>query len=248
MIGRRYSGRMGTPAPSNGRILFVEDEKSISQPFADALRRAGYEPMVTTTGAEALELADDTDPDLVLLDLGLPDADGRDVCRELRRRSDVPIVMLTARGTEMDRIVGLELGADDYVVKPFSASEVISRIRAVLRRSTPRPKGEEPVIAISELELDPGARIARLAGEELQLSRKEFDLLAELARNGGQVVTREDLMSRVWDVNWFGSTKTLDVHIGWLRRKLGDDPGSPRYIETVRGVGFRFAAPEVEAP
>ena len=156
--------------------------------------------------------------------------------------------MLTARGTEMDRIVGLELGADDYVVKPFSASEVISRIRAVLRRSAPRQKGEEPVIEIGELELDPGARIARLAGEELQLSRKEFDLLAELARNAGQVVTREDLMSRVWDVNWFGSTKTLDVHIGWLRRKLGDDPGSPRYIETVRGVGFRFASPEVEAP
>ena len=239
---------MGAPAPSNGRILFVEDEESISQPFADALRRAGYEPLVTTTGAEALELVEDSEPDLVLLDLGLPDADGRDVCRELRRRSDVPIVMLTARGTETDRIVGLELGADDYVVKPFSAREVISRIRAVLRRSAPRPKGEEPVIAIGELELDPGARIARLAGEELQLSRKEFDLLAELARNGGQVVTREDLMSRVWDVNWFGSTKTLDVHIGWLRRKLGDDPSHPRYIETVRGVGFRFASPEVETP
>jgi two-component system response regulator RegX3 len=239
---------MGAPAPSNGRILFVEDEESISQPFADALRRAGYEPLVTATGAEALELVEDSEPDLVLLDLGLPDADGRDVCRELRRRSDVPIVMLTARGTEMDRIVGLELGADDYVVKPFSAREVISRIRAVLRRSAPRPQGEEPVIAIGELELDPGARIARLAGEELQLSRKEFDLLAELARNAGQVVTREDLMSRVWDVNWFGSTKTLDVHIGWLRRKLGDDPTHPRYIETVRGVGFRFASPEVETP
>ncbi len=239
---------MDAAAASNRRILFVEDEESISQPFADALRRAGFEPTVTTTAAEALALAEGTDPDLVLLDLGLPDADGRDVCRELRRRSDVPIVMLTARGTEMDRIVGLELGADDYVVKPFSASEVISRIRAVLRRSAPRPKGEEPVIAIGELELDSGARIARLAGGELQLSRKEFDLLAELARNAGQVVTREDLMSRVWDVNWFGSTKTLDVHIGWLRRKLGDDPSSPRYIETVRGVGFRFASPEVEAP
>jgi DNA-binding response OmpR family regulator len=237
------------PAPaSNGRILFVEDEESISQPFADALRKAGFEPLLTKTGAEALELAEHSEPDLVLLDLGLPDADGRDVCRELRRRSDVPIVMLTARGTEMDRIVGLELGADDYVVKPFSAREVISRIRAVLRRSTPKPKGSEPVISVGKLEVDPGARIARLAGEELQLSRKEFDLLAELTRNAGQVVSREDLMSRVWDVNWFGSTKTLDVHIGWLRRKLGDVPSKPSFIETVRGVGFRFASPEVEKP
>ncbi len=239
---------MDPAAASNGRILFVEDEESISQPFSDALRRAGFEPLLTTTGAEAIELAERSQPDLVLLDLGLPDADGRDVCRELRRRSDVPIVMLTARGTEMDRIVGLELGADDYVVKPFSAREVISRIRAVLRRSTPKPKGSEPAISIGELEVDPGARIARLAGQELQLSRKEFDLLAELARNAGQVVSREDLMSRVWDVNWFGSTKTLDVHIGWLRRKLGDDPSKPRFIETVRGVGFRFASPEVEEP
>ena len=185
-----------------------------------------------------------------MLDLSLPDGDGRDVCRELRRRSDVPIVMLTARGTEMDRIVGLELGADDYVVKPFSAREVISRIRAVLRRSAPRDGAgaEENALRIGELELDPRRRAAQLDGEELELSRKEFDLLAELTRNAGRVVKREELMSKVWDVNWFGSTKTLDVHIGWLRRKLGDDPADPRYIETVRGVGFRFAAPEVEEP
>jgi two-component system, OmpR family, response regulator RegX3 len=233
-----------------GRILVVEDEESISQPFAEALRRAGFEPLVTGTAAGALRLAADAEPDLVMLDLSLPDGDGRDVCRELRRRSDVPIVMLTARGTEMDRIVGLELGADDYVVKPFSAREVISRIRAVLRRSAPRDGagGEEGPIGIGELELDPAARTVRLAGEELDLSRKEFDLLAELMRNAGRVVKREDLMSKVWDVNWFGSTKTLDVHVGWLRRKLGDDPNQPRYIETVRGVGFRFAAPEVEEP
>jgi len=184
-----------------------------------------------------------------MLDLTLPDGDGRVVCRELRRRSDVPIVMLTARGTETDKIVGLELGADDYVVKPFSAREVISRIRAVLRRSTRSDDaaGVEPV-RIGELELDPAARIARLGGEELELSRKEFDLLAELMRHAGHVVKREDLMSKVWDMNWFGSTKTLDVHIGWLRRKLGDDPSRPIYIETVRGVGFRFAAAEVREP
>jgi DNA-binding response OmpR family regulator len=236
-----------TPAPG-GRILVVEDEDSISEPFAEALSRAGFEPLVTRTAAGALELAREAEPDLVMLDLSLPDGDGRDVCRELRRDSDVPIVMLTARGTEMDRIVGLELGADDYVVKPFSAREVISRIRAVLRRSAPReaaPADEKP-IRIGDLELDPAARAARLGDEQLELSRKEFDLLAELMRNAGRVVSREDLMSKVWDVNWFGSTKTLDVHIGWLRRKLGDDPGDPRFIETVRGVGFRFAAPEVE--
>jgi len=236
---------MASQQAPGGRILVVEDEDSISEPFAEALRRAGFEPVVTRTAAGALELAVAVEPDLVMLDLNLPDGDGRDVCRELRRHSNVPIVILTARGTEMDKIVGLELGADDYVVKPFSAREVISRIRAVLRRSGSRNGGEpEGPLCVGELELDPGARTARLAGEELDLSRKEFDLLAELMRNAGRVVKREDLMSKVWDVNWFGSTKTLDVHIGWLRRKLDDDPNDPRYIETVRGVGFRFAAPE----
>ncbi len=235
-------------ARTNPRILVVEDEESIARPFAEALRRAGFEPLVTGTAAGALELADSAAPDLVMLDLALPDGDGRDVCRHLRRRSEVPIVMLTARGTETDKVVGLELGADDYVVKPFSAAEVISRIRAVLRRSGPtEPLARGPLRA-GELEVDLRARTARLAGRDLDLSRKEFDLLAELIRHRGEVVGREDLMSRVWDTNWFGSTKTLDVHIGWLRRKLGDDAADPRYIETVRGVGFRFVAPEREEP
>ncbi len=237
---------MPAQAPS-GRILVVEDEEAISQPFAEALRRANFEAVVTATAAGALELADSEQPDLVMLDLILPDGDGRDVCRELRRRSDVPIMMLTARGTEMDKIVGLELGADDYVVKPFSAAEVISRIRAVLRRSRPRETDAQP-LQVGDLVLDPAARIVRLGGERLDLSRKEFDLLAVLMRNAGRVVKREDLMAEVWDSNWFGSTKTLDVHVGWLRRKLGDPSSDPTYIETVRGVGFRFAAPEVEAP
>jgi len=225
------------------RILFVEDEPSISDPFSKALAREGFEPVVARTGKEALALADRLDPDLVLLDLNLPDTDGRDVARELRRRGDTPIVMLTARGTETDRIVGLELGADDYVVKPFSGAEVIARIRAVLRRvnSGERAAAPEPV-TIGGLHVEPGARRARLDGEELQLSRKEFDLLAELVSHAGHVVTREDLMSRVWDENWFGSTKTLDVHIRWLRQKLGDAPDAPRYVHTVRGVGFRFTA------
>jgi two-component system, OmpR family, response regulator RegX3 len=238
---------VSTKAAASARILFVEDEESISEPFSEALRRAGFEPTVTATASGALDLAQRLEPDLVLLDLALPDGDGRDVCRELRRRSNVPILMLTARGTEMDKIVGLELGADDYVVKPFSAREVISRIRAVLRRSGSAAP-EQPLIEIGRLKLDTDARTANLGGSPLELSRKEFDLLAELARNAGTVVKREDLMARVWDVNWFGSTKTLDVHIGWLRRKLGDDPSNPGFIETVRGVGFRFAAAEEPEP
>src|SRR5512132_238460 len=230
------------------RILFVEDEAAIYEPFSKALRRNGFEPVVARTAAEALQSAERLDPDLVLLDLNLPDGDGSDVCRSLRKESDVPIVMLTARGTEMDRVLGLELGADDYVVKPFSSRELISRIRAILRR--PRADTAAPTehIVIGELEVDAGARTVRLAGEPLRLARKEFDLLAELARHRGQVVSREDLMSRVWDVNWFGSTKTLDVHIRTLRRKLGDDSANPRFIETVRGVGFRLIAPEDGSP
>jgi two-component system, OmpR family, response regulator RegX3 len=227
------------------RVLFVEDEPSIYEPFSKALAREGFEPVVARTAAQALELAEDGDFAIVLLDLMLPDGDGRDVCRELRRRSSVPILMLTARGTEADRIVGLELGADDYVVKPFSGPEVIARIRAILRRTAVPPAEEEqPVVTVGALEVDVAARRARLAGEELALSRKEFDLLAELIRNAGRVVTREQLMDRVWDENWFGPTKTLDVHVRWLRQKLGDDPSAPRYLHTVRGVGFRFTAAE----
>jgi two-component system response regulator RegX3 len=230
------------------RILFVEDEPSIADPFSKALTRAGFEPIVAVSGSAALSLAERTPPDLVLLDLNLPDLNGFDVCRELRRRADTPIVMLTARGTEADRIVGLELGADDYVVKPFSADEVIARIRAVLRRARqPESPAAEP-IEIGKLRVDFKSRAATLAGKPLDLSRKEFDLLAELVRHAGQVVSREDLMARVWDENWFGSTKTLDTHIGWLRRKLGEPASEPRYIHTVYGVGFRFSPPEELEP
>jgi two-component system, OmpR family, response regulator RegX3 len=224
------------------RILLVEDEESISDPFSRALAREGFEPVVARTAAEALKLAGLVDPELVLLDLMLPDGDGRDVCRELRRRSSTPIIMLTARGTETDRIVGLELGADDYVVKPFSSPELIARIRAVLRRS--RRDDGDGRLTFGELEVDVGARRVRVDDNELDLSRKEFDLLTVLAEAAGRVLTRDHLMARVWDENWFGPTKTLDVHIGTLRRKLGDDPAKPRYIHTVRGVGFRFATDE----
>jgi len=231
--------------PGRRRILLVEDEVSITKPLADALEREGFEATVASTAAEGLELGRTQDPDLILLDLMLPDGSGFDVCRELRRTSEVPIVMLTARGDEADRIVGLEMGADDYVVKPFSAREVVARIRAVLRRagSTPSEESGGP-IEIGEIRLDPERREVELAGKPVDLSRKEFELLQRLMRDAGSVVTRERLIEDVWDMNWFGSTKTLDVHVSSLRRKLDDDPSDPRYLHTLRGVGFRFSAPD----
>jgi two-component system, OmpR family, response regulator RegX3 len=237
------------PAAGKPTILLVEDERSIAEPFASALQREGFEAVIAPTARAALELFHRHDPTLVLLDIALPDGDGREVCRELRRESAVPIIMLTARGTETDRVVGLELGADDYVVKPFSSAEVIARIRAVLRRTgRDASAGPQPPLEIGGLRVDPGARSVVLDGEPLELSRKEFDLLVRLMRDAGRVVTREDLMSDVWDENWFGSTKTLDVHVGFLRRKLGDDPATPRFVHTVRGVGFRFASAEEAGP
>src|ERR671915_287363 len=218
-------------------ILMVEDEESITVPLAEALAREGFDTAVAGTVAEALELAESVAPDLVLLDVMLPDGSGYDVCRELRSRSRVPIIMLTARGEETDKVVGLELGADDYIVKPFSAREVAARIRAVLRRSGETAAAVSPAkdapapLQVGDLRLDPSRRSATLDGDELDLTRKEFELL-------------ELLIDEVWDVNWFGSTKTLDVHVSGLRRKLGDDPSSPRYLHTVRGVGFRFSGPE----
>jgi two-component system response regulator RegX3 len=227
-------------------VLFVEDEESISGPFSSALTREGFDPVVCGTLGEARAELARAAPDLVLLDLMLPDGDGRELAREVRASgSEVPIIILTARGTELERVVGLELGADDYVVKPFSGAEVVARMRAVLRRARPSAPAE---VVIGPLRVEPGARRAFLDGAELSLSRKEFDLLAELVTHAGEVVTREDLIARVWDENWFGSTKTLDVHVGWLRGKLGDDALSPRFLHTVRGVGFRFTAPAEWAP
>ena len=226
-------------------VLIVEDESSITEPLAESLGRDGFETKVAATAAEALELASRIQPDLVLLDVMLPDGSGLDVCRELRQRSQVPIIMLTARGEEADRVVGLELGADDYIVKPFSAREVGARIRAVLRRtdSPSRPDDDRP-IEIGDLRLDPAKREVTRSGEVLELSRKEFELLQLLMRSAGSVVTRERAIDEVWDTNWFGSTKTLDVHVSGLRRKLGDDSSEPRFLHTVRGVGFRFSSPE----
>ena len=225
-------------------ILIVEDEESITTPLAEALERDGFNAEIAHTVADALGRGRTLRPDLVLLDIGLPDGSGLDVCRELRSSSNVPIIILSARGEEADRIVGLELGADDYVVKPFSAREVIARIRAVLRRASAPTGAAEGPIEVGDVRLDPARRTASLDGEPLELARKEFDLLALLMQEAGTVVSRERLIDEVWDVNWFGSTKTLDVHVSALRKKLADDAADSRYIHTVRGVGFRFASPE----
>jgi len=225
-------------------ILLVEDETSITEPLAEALGREGFDTKVAATAAEALEVAARIQPDLVLLDVMLPDGSGFDVCRELRQRSQVPIIMLTARGEEADRVVGLELGADDYIVKPFSAREVAARIRAVLRRVDAPTQPDDKPIEVGELRLDPAKREVTKDGGVLELSRKEFELLYLLMSNAGSVVTRERAIDEVWDTNWFGSTKTLDVHVSGLRRKLGDDSSEPRFLHTIRGIGFRFSSPE----
>jgi two-component system response regulator RegX3 len=217
------------------RVLIVEDEDAIADPLAEGLRREGFEVDRVATGEAALAAAP---ADIVLLDLRLPDMDGLDVCRRLRERSNIPIIVVTARGEEADRVVGLELGADDYVVKPFGRRELIARIRAVMRRSQAREHEDDDLISIGELEVDLRARRARLGEKELELTPKEFELLGALARDPGAAVSRQRLLEEVWKTSWYGSSKTIDVHVASLRRKLGD----PTWIETVRGVGFRLRA------
>jgi two-component system, OmpR family, response regulator RegX3 len=224
------------------RVLLIEDEESIHEPLAAALEREGFAAEVATTAAEGMERFRTKPPDLVLLDVMLPDGDGRDLLREIRRTSRTPVVMLTARGEEMDRVLGLELGADDYVSKPFSARELTARIRAVMRRVAAPPPTEETVLEIGDVIVDLNTRLVSQAGSRIELTLKEFELLRTLMEQAGSVVTREDLIDEVWDPHWFGPTKTLDVHVSSLRKKLGENPSSPRYIHTVRGVGFRFSS------
>jgi two-component system response regulator RegX3 len=223
------------------KVLVVEDEGAIAVPLAEHLEREGFDTEVTDTIEAASAAFNNNPPDLILLDVMLPDGDGRDLCRQIRTRSDVPIIMLTARGEEIDRIVGLELGADDYVVKPFSAGELVARMRAIMRRG--RATARKGPIDVGPIHLDPASRTVTKDGEPVELAAKEFDLLHMLMANAGQVVRREDIMDEVWDPHWFGPTKTLDVHISWLRKKLEETPSDPQYITTVRGVGFKFAAP-----
>ncbi|MGK2950202.1 MAG: response regulator transcription factor [Acidimicrobiales bacterium] len=217
------------------RVLLVEDDESIAQSLVAGLERERFEVQWVTTGTAALAV-DDSQLDLVLLDLGLPDVDGLDVCRELRARSDVPIIVLTARDTETDRVVGLELGADDYLGKPFGFRELLARIRAVLRRRAPAEATAPVEVLTSEaIRVDVRTHEVRVHDEPVELTPKEFDLLVHLMSDPGAVQPRQRILEEVWDRNWFGPTKTLDVHVASLRRKLGD----PGLIETVRGIGFR---------
>jgi two-component system, OmpR family, response regulator RegX3 len=217
------------------RVLVVEDDDHIAEPLVAGLRRYGFEPEWVTTGAAALAAAD---PDVILLDLGLPDTDGVEVCRLLRARSSVPILVITARGEENDRVVGLEMGADDYLVKPFGFRELVARIRAVLRR-TGTPGEVDPEQHVGALSIDRRRRTVRVDGAEVTLTPKEFDILGVLADEPGVVVTRQQLLEEVWDPHWYGPTKTIDVHVASLRKKLGD----PGWVETVRGVGLRLGRP-----
>ena len=217
------------------RVLVVEDDDSIAVPLVKGLAREGFVVERVATGSAALAAAP---ADMVLLDLGLPDIDGYEVCRRLRAASDVPIIVVTARGEEVDRVIGLELGADDYLVKPFGLRELVARIRAVARRSESRAAVPD-ARRVGAVELDIRTRRVSVEGDEVDLTRKEFDLLALLMEEPGAIRTRDEIMETVWDAHWYGPTKTLDVHIAALRRKLGD----PTLIETVRGVGFRTAEP-----
>ena len=215
------------------RILLVEDDVSIAESLRDGLERHGFDVEHTDSGRGAVERA--AGFDLVLLDLGLPDLDGKDVCRQIREAGSVPIIVLTARGDEIDRVLLLELGADDYLVKPFGFRELVARIGAVTRRAT-RPTEEPVVQVVGALRIDRDARRVQADGGEVDLTPKEYDLLAMLAERPGAVRTREDIIDQVWDVNWYGPTKTLDVHVSALRRKLGH----PEWISTLRGVGYRL--------
>lgn len=220
-------------------MLLVEDDTDIARGLVSAISSDGHEVVVARDGASGLERAARGDVDLVLLDLGLPDVDGLEVCRRLRAGgSEVPILVLTGRSDEIDTVVGLDAGADDYVAKPFRLAELLARVRAMLRRSTDGRRQE-----VNGVRVDVAARRSWVEDREIDLTPKEFDLLTLLLANAGTVVTRERIMEQVWDEHWFGSTKTLDMHVSWLRRKLGDDPARPRYIATVRGVGFRFETP-----
>jgi DNA-binding response OmpR family regulator len=218
-------------------LLLVEDEEAISVPLVEGLEREGYDVVTVRTGGAALKAV--ADVDLVLLDLGLPDVDGADVCRTLRKGSEIPIIVLTARGDELDRVLLLELGADDYLVKPFGFRELVARIRAVRRRAIARTPEENQIAAtqdVGSMRIDHRGRRVYVHDAEITLTPKEFDLLARLAEDPGAVVRRERLIEEVWDEHWWGSTKTLDVHVAALRKKLGD--GS--WIATARGVGYRL--------
>lgn len=219
------------------KLLLVEDDQTLRDTLAYNLQREGYDVLVTGDGVSALDLAREHKPDLIILDIMLPGLDGLTVCRTLRHEMEVLIVLLTARTGEVDRIVGLDSGADDYIVKPFSVGEMLARLRAVLRRGHPEPALK---LQSGDLTLDLVAHRAFRAGKLLDLAPKEFDVLAELIRHKGAVLTRDLLLQRVWGFDFAGDTRTVDVHIRWLREKIESDSANPKRIETVRGLGYRF--------
>jgi two-component system response regulator RegX3 len=222
------------------RILIVEDEPALSEPLAYLLSREGYDTTVVADGVAALTSFDQSGADLVLLDLMLPGLSGTEVCRELRQRSGVPIIMLTAKDSEVDIVVGLELGADDYVTKPYSTRELLARIRAVMRRQTNDSDLADGVLMVGAVRMDVDKHQVTVDGREVAMPLKEFELLELLMRNAGRVLTRGQLIDRVWGADYFGDTKTLDVHVKRIRSKIEPDPSNPRMLVTVRGLGYRF--------
>src|SRR5262249_34134661 len=222
------------------RVLVVEDEESFSDALSYMLRKEGFEVAIAATGPDALETFERNGADLVLLDLMLPGLPGTEVCRELRARSNVPVIMLTAKDSEVDKVVGLELGADDYVTKPFSSRELVARIRAVLRRQGDVEELAPATLEAGPVRMDVERHIVSVNGTTVQLPLKEFELLEVLLRNAGRVLTRMQLIDRVWGADYVGDTKTLDVHVKRLRAKIEPSPSAPRYIVTVRGLGYKF--------
>jgi two-component system response regulator RegX3 len=224
------------------RILVVEDEESFSDALSYMLRKEGFEVAVSTNGPDGLTEYDKGGADLVLLDLMLPGLSGLEVCRQLRQRSDVPVIMLTAKDAEVDKVVGLEIGADDYVTKPFSARELVARIRAVLRRRGEPEDVGTAVLEAGPVRMDVDRHVVSVGGESVQLPLKEFELLEFLLRNSGRVLTRGQLIDRIWGSDYVGDTKTLDVHVKRLRAKLEPNPAEPKHLLTVRGLGYKFEA------
>ena len=228
-------------------ILLVDDEPTLVATLDYNLRREGHDVVIARDGQAALEQARARPPDLVLLDLMLPKVDGLEVTRQLRRTSTVPILMLTAKDAEVDKVVGLEIGADDYMTKPFSMRELLARVKAMLRRNamhpaTPAAPPPPAAIELGPLEIDVAGRSVRRGGRPIHLKPKEFELLSFLAQNGGRVFSRHQLLENVWGYEFDGDTRTVDVHVRWLREKIEDEPAKPRLLETVRGVGYRFTA------
>ncbi|GAA2008013.1 response regulator transcription factor [Nakamurella flavida] len=222
------------------KVLIVEDEESMADPLAFLLRKEGFSTAIADTGPAALDEYDRHGADIVLLDLMLPGMSGTEVCRQLRTRGPVPVIMVTARDSEIDKVVGLELGADDYITKPYSTRELIARIRAVLRRGSDAEEAGNPVLQAGPVRMDVERHVVSVHGEQIALPLKEFDLLEYLIRNSGRVLTRGQLIDRVWGADYVGDTKTLDVHVKRLRSKIEPDPADPRHLITVRGLGYKM--------